>query len=85
MALAARGQGRLDDAATLLEEAQLLISDRGYWHLWTRLQLWLAETLLLSGQRGEAELHLNAALKTAREHGRSHLLAQGERLMETLF
>ena len=84
LALAARGQGRLDDAATLLEEALLLINDRGYWHLWTRLQLWLAETLLQSGQRGEAELHLNAALKTARDHGRSHLLAQGERLMETL-
>ena len=84
LALAARGQGRLDDATRLLEEALLLISERGYWHLRTRLQLWLAETLLLAGQRDAAEMHLNAALKTAREHGRAYLLAQGERLMASL-
>ncbi|HEU0000984.1 MAG TPA: AAA family ATPase [Ktedonobacteraceae bacterium] len=84
LALAARGQGRLDDATRLLEEALLLISERGYWHLRTRLQLWLAETLLLAGQRSEAEVHLNAALTTAREHGRAHLLAQAEELMASL-
>ena len=84
LALAARGQGRLDEAIRLLEEALLLISERGYWHLRTRLQLWLAETLLLTGRRDEAEVHLNAALKTAREQGRAHLLAQGERLRASL-
>ena len=84
LALAARGQGRLDDATRLLEEALLLISERGYWHLRTRLQLWLAETLLLAGRRDAAGHHLNTALKTAREHGRTYLLAQGERLMASL-
>ena len=84
LALAARGQGRLEDATRLLDEALLLISERGYWHLRTRLQLWLAETLLLAGRRDEAELHLNTAINTAREHGRAHLLAQGERLMASL-
>ena len=84
LALAARGQGRLQDATRLLEEALLLISERGYWHLRTRLQLWLAETLLLAGRRDEARLHLDAALTTAREHGRAHLLARGERLMASL-
>ena len=84
LALAARGQRRLEDAIRLLEEALLLISERGYWHLRTRLQLWLAETLLLAGRRGAAELHLNAALKTAREHGRAYLLAQAEQLIASL-
>ncbi|HEY6541005.1 MAG TPA: hypothetical protein VIZ18_08715, partial [Ktedonobacteraceae bacterium] len=84
LALVARGQGRLDEAISLLDEALLLISERGYWHLRTRLQLWLAETLLLDRRRGEAEVHLNAALETARKHGRAHLLAQGEHLKASL-
>jgi len=84
LALAARGQGRIEEAISLLEEALLLISERGYWHLRTRLQLWLAETLLLDGRRGEAAVHLDAALQTAREHGRAHLLAQGERLSASM-
>ena len=84
LALAVRGQGRIEDAISLLEEALLLISERGYWHLRTRLQLWLAETLLLDGRRSEAEVHLNAALKTAREHGRAQLLAQGEHLRASI-
>jgi DNA-binding SARP family transcriptional activator len=84
LALAARGHGRIEDAISLLEEALLLISERGYWHLRTRLQLWLAETLLRAGRSSEAEVYLKAALKTAREHGRAHLLAQGERLRVSL-
>lgn len=84
LALATRGQGRPDEAIQLLEEALLLISEHGYWHLRTRLQLWLAETLLLAGQRRDAEVHLNAALNTAREHGRALLLAQAERLRASL-
>jgi DNA-binding SARP family transcriptional activator len=84
LALAARGQGRIEDAISLLEEALLLISERGYWHLRTRLQLWLAETLMPGGRRSEAEVYLKAALKTAREHGRAQLLVQGERLSASL-
>ena len=80
LALAARGQGDLDVATTLLEEALTLISGRGYCHLWTRIQLWLAETLLPGGHDHEAELHLDAALEMARAHGRMLLLLQGERL-----
>jgi DNA-binding SARP family transcriptional activator len=84
LALAARGQDKLEDATTLLEEALALITDRGYWHLRTRIQLWLAETLLQSGRLAEAELHLNEALTTAQAHGRVLLLLQGERMYARL-
>src|SRR6266567_1461610 len=80
LALAARGQNNLDAATTLLEEALTLITERGYRHLWTRLQLWLAETLLLCGHDNKAEFHLNAALEMAQAPGRILLLLQGERL-----
>jgi DNA-binding SARP family transcriptional activator len=80
LALAARGQDNLEAAITLLEEALTLITERGYCHLWTRIQLWLAETLLLCGHGDEAELHLNAALEMAHANGRTLLLLQGERL-----
>ncbi len=80
LALAARGQNNLDAATTLLEEALTLISEQGYCHLWTRIQLWLAETLLLCGHDNEAEFHLNAALEMAQAPGRILLLLQGERL-----
>jgi tetratricopeptide (TPR) repeat protein len=84
LALAARGQGRLDEAISLLEEALLLISERGYWHLRTRLHLWLAETLMLAGRREEATVHVNAALQTTKEQGRAHLLAWAEQLKASL-
>jgi tetratricopeptide (TPR) repeat protein len=80
LALAARGQQDLDGAAGLLEEALLLISGRGYWHLRARLLLWLAETLLESGRVGEAWPHLTTALETARRHGRALLQLQAGRL-----
>jgi DNA-binding SARP family transcriptional activator len=80
LALAARGQHNLEASTALLEEALTIISGRGYWHLWTRIQLWLAETLLLRGRLVEAEPHLNAALEIAQGHGRTLLLMQGERL-----
>lgn len=80
LALVARGQNNLDAATTLLEEALTLITERGYRHLWTRLQLWLAETLLLCGHDNKAEFHLNAALEMAQAPGRILLLLQGERL-----
>ena len=80
LALAARGQGDLSRAVALLEEALLLISGRGYWHLRARLLLWLAETLLLAERAAEAWPLLNAALETARQHGRVLLHLQAERL-----
>jgi tetratricopeptide (TPR) repeat protein len=80
LGLAARGQHNLEVATALLAEALTLISGRGYWHLHTRIQLWLAETLLLREHITEAEPHLLAALQTAQVHGRRLLLMQGERL-----
>jgi len=80
LALAARGQHDLIGATTLLEEALLLISGRGYWHLRARLLIWLAETLLQAERVGEAWPHLGAALETVRLHGRALLDVQAERL-----
>jgi DNA-binding SARP family transcriptional activator/predicted ATPase len=92
LALAERGKGELEVALAFLEEALTLLTEQGFWHLRTRIQLWLAETLLLQprpgddegrsqGEREElAELHLKVALATARTHDRKLLLLQGERL-----
>jgi hypothetical protein len=80
LALAARGQRDLAGAASLLEEALMLISGHGYWHLRARLQIWLAETLLAAGEIGAAWPHLGAALATARQHGRDLLQLQANRL-----
>jgi DNA-binding SARP family transcriptional activator/predicted ATPase len=80
LALAARGQHKLTEALSLLTGALTLITERGYWHLRTRIQLWQAETLLQCERLAEAELPLLAALETARAHGRMLLLIQGERL-----
>src|SRR5438477_9854893 len=57
LALVARGQGDLEGATALLEEALMLITERGFWHLRTRILLWLAETLLLRGHLHGTELH----------------------------
>jgi tetratricopeptide (TPR) repeat protein len=84
LALAGRGQGRFESATTLLEEALALITSQGYWHLQTRILLWLAETLLTQRRAAEARPHLDAALATARTHGRALLLTQGERLRARL-
>ena len=80
LGLVARGQHNLEVATALLAEALTLISGRGYWHLHTRIQLWLAETLLLREHITEAEPYLLAALQTSQAHGRMLLLMQGERL-----
>ena len=80
LALVARGQHDLEKATALLEEALLLINHHGYWHLRTRIQLWLAEILLQRGQLNEAHAYLSAALATAQAHGRELLLIQGNRL-----
>lgn len=84
LALAARGRGDPGRAADLLQEALLLISGRGYWHMRTRLLIWLAETLLLAERTAEAWPHLHAALETARLHGRALLHLQAERLRACL-
>jgi DNA-binding SARP family transcriptional activator len=80
LALAARGQNDVERAATLLEEALMLLVDRGNWHLRTRIQLWLAEIQLFHGNISEAEPHIEDALSIAKEHGRLLLQLQGERL-----
>jgi DNA-binding SARP family transcriptional activator/tetratricopeptide (TPR) repeat protein len=80
LALAARGQHDARGAAALLEEALALIADQGYWHLQTRILIWLAETRLMQGEFVAAWPHLEAALATARAHGRALLLVQCERL-----
>jgi tetratricopeptide (TPR) repeat protein len=84
LALAARGERDLSGATTLLEEALLLISGHGYWHLRARLLIWLAETLLQAGRVAEAWQHLNAALETSHLHGRALLQLQAERLRARL-
>ena len=80
LALAERGQGDLARAAMLLEEALALITDKGYWHLRTRLLLWQAELLLNRDRLAEAEPHLKSALETCRAQGRILLCMQAERL-----
>ena len=80
LALAERGRGNIAKAILLLKDALVLIHERGYWHLRTRIQLWLTETLLQQGSLDEAEMYLDAALQTAQTHGRILLLLQGQHL-----
>jgi DNA-binding SARP family transcriptional activator len=79
LALAARGQQNLSQAISLFEEALWLINGRGYWHLRTRLLIWLAETLLWAERGAEARPHLESALIIAQTQGRAllHLLNPG--------
>jgi tetratricopeptide (TPR) repeat protein len=84
LALAARGRKDHDAARLLLEEALALISGQGYWHLRTRLQLWLAETLLEQAQYAEAENFLKEALAVARAQQRTLLIEEGEHLQAQL-
>ncbi len=80
LALAARGRKDFDAARHLLEEALGLIAEQGYWHLRTRLQLWLAETLFEQAHYDEAGNLLDEALEIARTQQRTLLVEQGERL-----
>ena len=84
LGLAARGRKDLDSANQLLEEALALIAEQGYWHLRTRLQLWLAETQYDQGRFAEAAQLIEAAIAIARSHQRTLLLVQGERLRARL-
>jgi tetratricopeptide (TPR) repeat protein len=80
LALAARGRNDLDTGIRLLEEALALIAEQGFWHLRTRLQLWLAEILYDQARLAEVAPPLEAAIAIARAHHRTLLLVQGERL-----
>lgn len=84
LACAARGQNDLNQATALLEESLALIAGQGYWHLRARIQIWLAEILLQCERVSEAGLYLEAALVTARQHGRALLSIQAERLQAQL-
>jgi DNA-binding SARP family transcriptional activator len=84
LALVARGRKDLEEARRLLEEALALIADQGYWHLRTRLQLWLAETLFDQAQYEQAGKLLEEALEVARAQQRTLLVELGERLLAQL-
>jgi tetratricopeptide (TPR) repeat protein len=84
LALVARGKRNFDTARQLLEEALALIAEQGYWHLRTRLQLWLAETYLDEARYDDAEKLLNEALQVARSQQRTLLIEQGEHLQARL-
>jgi DNA-binding SARP family transcriptional activator len=84
LALAARGRKDFDPAIHLLEEALALIAEQGYWHLRTRLQLWLAEILFEKGSFADSAKPLEEALSIARDHHRTLLLVQGDRLRASL-
>ncbi|HET9914460.1 MAG TPA: AAA family ATPase [Anaerolineales bacterium] len=84
LALVARGRKDFALAKQLLEEALALIADQGYWHLRTRLQLWLAETLFDQARYDEAGNLLTEALELARSQQRTLLVEQGERLRAQL-
>jgi len=80
LALAARGRKDFDSAIRLLDEALALIAEQGYWHLRTRLQLWLADILFEKGRFADCAKPLEEALAIARHHHRTLLLVQAERL-----
>ena len=84
LALAARGQGDFAGALKLLEEARMLIAEQSYWHLHTRILLWLAETRWLGRHTEEAWAPLEEALVTARSQGRVLLEIQGACLQAIL-
>ena len=84
LALVARGRGDLAGATIALEDALSLIAGQGFWHLQTRISLWLAETLLLLGRAEDARSNLEAALATARAQGRVLWLLQAQRLFARL-
>jgi DNA-binding SARP family transcriptional activator len=84
LALAACGRKDFDTARHLLEEALALIAEQGYWHLRTRLQLWLTETLFEQARYDEAGKLLEDTLKIARAQQRTLLVEQGEKLQARL-
>jgi tetratricopeptide (TPR) repeat protein len=86
LALAMRGQGDYAEAVRLLEEARGLIVSEGYWHLHTRILLYLAETNWLQHRVEEAWPLLEEAASIADSQGRVLLRLQAECLRgELLF
>jgi DNA-binding SARP family transcriptional activator/predicted ATPase len=84
LALAARGEDDPASALQLLEEALALIAGQGYWHLHTRLQLWLAETQFEQGHIAQSGESLAAATSIASAQQRGLLFVQAERLRASL-
>jgi DNA-binding SARP family transcriptional activator len=80
LALAARGENNLTSALRLLEEGLALIAGQGYWHLRTRLQLWVAEISFEQGRIAEARQSLEAVLSIASAQQRGLLFIQAKRL-----
>lgn len=84
LALVARGQRDLPSAIGALEEALLLIHGRGFWHLRTRIQLWLAESYLQTHQIAQARQQTTALLESTQLHGRTLLSLHGLRLQASV-
>ncbi len=82
--MVARGQHDLDRSIVLISEALALIEGQRYWHLHTRLNLWLADVLFEQSRFVEAKKPLDEAITFARAHNRTLLLVQGERLRASI-
>ncbi len=78
LALAMRGQGNYAEAVRLLEAARGLIVAEGYWHLYTRVLLYLAETFGQQHRLEEAWPLLEEAASIANSQGRVLLRLQAE-------
>lgn len=79
LARAAAGRGHHRAAIAGLERALDLIAGHGFWHLRTRMLLWLAESALAS-DLAAADASLDMALSLARGQRRQLLLLHAERL-----
>lgn len=79
LALVAARRGRIADAHDQLEAALAMIASRTFWHLRTRLLLWLAE-LTLEHDPLAAKPYLDTALALARTQRRRLLQLHAERL-----
>jgi DNA-binding SARP family transcriptional activator len=79
LALAAAGQGRYHEAREQLERALGMLVGSTYWHLRTRILLWLAD-LALDHAPADVDAYLETAVTLARVQGRELMLLQAERL-----
>lgn len=78
LALAARGRNDAANAIKLLEEALDLIAGQGYWHLRTRLQIWMADCLRLQKRYHEAAELTEESISVSGAHQRTMLLVEAE-------
>ncbi len=79
LGLVAAGRGRYSEAREQLEAALTMIANHTFWHMRTRLLLWLAE-LSLTYEPHAANPYLDTALTLARTQRRRLLQIQAERL-----